>query len=43
MRLYDAEASAQIDVVDSGQNDKPLNTFANREKKFKKNFGELKV
>jgi replicative DNA helicase len=43
MRLYDAEASAQIDIADSGQNDKPLNTFGNREKKFKKNFGELKV
>ncbi len=43
MRLYDAEASAQVDIADSGQDDKPINTFGNREKKFKKNFGELKV
>jgi replicative DNA helicase len=45
MRLYDAEDSAQVDIADSGQvkNDVPLNTFGNREKKFNKNFGGLKV
>jgi hypothetical protein len=44
MRLYDAEDSAQADIVDAGQvEDKPLNTFGNREKKFSKNFGGLKV
>jgi hypothetical protein len=44
MRLYDAEDSAQADIVDAGQvEDKPLNTFGNREKKFTKNFGGLKV
>jgi archaellum biogenesis ATPase FlaH len=45
MRLYDAEPSAQADIADSGQvkNDAPLNTFGNREKKFNKNFGGLKV
>jgi len=43
MRLYDAEASAQADIVDAGQEDKPLNTFGNRESKFKKNFEGIKV
>jgi archaellum biogenesis ATPase FlaH len=45
MRLYDAEPSAQADITDSGQvkSDAPLNTFGNREKKFNKNFGGLKV
>jgi len=43
MRLYDAEPSAQADIVDAGQEDKPLNTFGNRESKFKKNFEGLKV
>ena len=44
MRLYDAEDSAQADITDAGQvDDKPLNTFGNREKKFNKNFGGLKV
>ena len=45
MRLYDAEPSAQADITDSGQvkKDVPLNTFGNREKKFNKNFGGLKV
>ncbi len=43
MKLYDAEVSAQIDIVDSGQDDTPpLNTFGNRENKFKK-FGGFKV
>jgi len=43
MRLYDAEESAQVDIADSGHDDKPLNTFGNRESKFNKNFGGLKV
>lgn len=44
MRLYDAEPSAQQRLSDSGQSDdKPLNTFGNRENKFRKNFGDLKV
>ena len=42
MRLYDTEQSAQSDIVDSGQNTPPLNTFGNREKKFNK-FDGLKV
>jgi replicative DNA helicase len=43
MKLFDAEASAQVDIADSGQDDKPLNTFGNRENKFKRDFGGLKV
>lgn len=46
MKLYDAEPSAQTDIVDSGQEqeDKPLNTFGNRENKFNKNkFQGFKV
>jgi hypothetical protein len=43
MRLYDTEQSAQMDIVDSGQNDKPLNTFGDRERKFKSNFNGIKV
>ena len=44
MRLYDAESSAQENIVDSGQDDTPpLNTFGNRESKFKKNFEGIKV
>jgi replicative DNA helicase len=43
MRLYDAEASAQTDIVDSGQDDGPINTFGNRESKFNRNFSGLKV
>jgi replicative DNA helicase len=44
MRLYDAEPSAQ-NLADAGQeDDKPVNTFGNRESKFKnKSFGGLKV
>ena len=43
MRLYDAEASAQ-DLADSGQDDdKPVNTFGNRESKFNRNFEGFKV
>lgn len=44
MKLYDAEQSAQMDILDSGQeDDKPLNTFGNRERKFNKNFDGFKV
>ena len=44
MRLYDTEQSAQDDLIDAGQvDDKPLNTFGNRESKFNKNFSGLKV
>jgi replicative DNA helicase len=35
MRLYDAEQSAQTDIADSGQPDKPVNSFGNRESKFR--------
>jgi replicative DNA helicase len=43
MRLYDAEQSAQTDLSDSGQDDGPINTFGNRESKFKRNFDGIKV
>jgi hypothetical protein len=45
MRLYDAEQSAQNDISDSGQDieDKPLNTFGNRERRFNKKFDSFKV
>ena len=45
MKLYDAEPDAQSGLADSGQPDDspPLNTFGNRESKFNKNFGGLKV
>jgi replicative DNA helicase len=44
MKLYDVEESAQADIIDSGQEDTPpLNSFGNRENKFRKNFDELKV
>jgi hypothetical protein len=45
MRLYDAEASAQVDIVDSGspQDDKPLNTFGNRERRFNSKFEGVKT
>jgi replicative DNA helicase len=45
MKLYDVEQSAQDDIVDAGQvNDKPLNTFGERERTSKfKNFGGFKV
>lgn len=38
MKLYDVEESAQKDIVDSGQDDEPINTFGNRERKFNKKF-----
>jgi hypothetical protein len=43
MRLFDVEQSAQDDVADSGQPDKPLNTFGNREKPNKDKFQGFKV
>jgi hypothetical protein len=44
MKLYDVEESAQADIIDSGQEDTPpLNSFGNRENKFRKNFDGLKV
>ena len=44
MKLYDVEESAQADIIDSGQNEtQPLNTFGNRENKFRKNFDGIKV
>jgi replicative DNA helicase len=45
MKLYDVEQSAQDDIVDAGQvDDKPLNTFGERERTSKfKNFGGFKV
>ena len=42
MRLYDVEQSGQDGITDSGQ-DKPLNTFGNREKPQKKSFDGFKV
>lgn len=42
MRLYDVEQSGQDGITDSGQ-DKPLNTFGNREKQQKKSFDGFKV
>jgi replicative DNA helicase len=46
MKLYDVEQSAQDDLVDSGQvDDKPLNTFGDRERQstMKNKFGGFKV
>ena len=44
MKLFDAEDSAQA-IVDSGQvqEDKPLNTFGNRERRFNSKFGGVRV
>ena len=42
MRLYDIEQSAQ-NLADSGQPDKPLNTFGDREKPQKKKFEGFNV
>ena len=41
MRLYDTEQSSQTDISDSGQPDKPLSTFGNRERRNK--FEGIKV
>jgi len=45
MRLYDAESSAQIGLADVGNDDddKPINTFGDRENKFNKSFDDFKV
>jgi replicative DNA helicase len=45
MRLYDVEETAQQGITDSGQDKDPgpINTFGNREGKFNRNFGGLKV
>ena len=43
MRLYDTEQSAQEDILDSGQDTGPINTFGNRERKFDAKFGGIKV
>lgn len=43
MRLYDAEQSAQVDIVDSGQPDTPINSFGNRERKFSSKFDGVRV
>jgi replicative DNA helicase len=43
MRLYDVDQSGQDGITDSGQQDKPLNTFGNREKSQKKSFDGFKV
>ena len=42
MRLYDVEQSGQDGLADAGQ-DKPLNTFGNRERPQKKSFDGFKV
>ena len=44
MKLYDVEETAQK-IVDSGQvqDDKPLNTFGNRERKFNSKFEGVRV
>ena len=43
MRLYDAETSAQVGLSDAGSDDKPLNSFGNRESKFNKSYEGFKV
>jgi hypothetical protein len=44
MRLYDAEVSAQSNLADSGQeDDKPLNSFGNRERGLNNKFEGFKV
>ena len=43
MRLYDVEQSAQKDIADAGHNDKPLNTFGNRDQPEKNKFNGFKV
>ena len=43
MKLYDVEQLAQTGIVDSGQDDPPLNTFGNREGKFNRKFEGFKV
>ncbi len=43
MRLFDAEPTAQQGIVDAGQDDEPINTFGNRERKFNSKFEGIKV
>ena len=44
MRLYDAEQSAQDEIIDAGQDDTPpLNTFGNRERNLGSKFDGIKV
>lgn len=44
MRLFDAEPAAQQGIADSGQEDDgPINTFGNRERKFNSKFEGIKV
>ena len=43
MKLYDVEQLAQTGIVDSGQDEPPLNTFGNRESKFNRKFEGFKV
>ena len=44
MKLYDVEQSAQDDLIDTGQvDDKPLNTFGERERQSGNKFGGFKV
>ncbi len=46
MKLYDVEPSAQTDLSDAGQDDdddKPLNKFGGRDRKFNQNYSEIKV
>jgi replicative DNA helicase len=45
MKLYDVEQSAQDDIIDAGKDDKPLNSFGERERmsSMKKKFGGFKV
>jgi replicative DNA helicase len=44
MRLYDAEQSAQDELVDAGQDDSPpINTFGNRERSLGSKFDGIKV
>ena len=43
MRLYDVEDTAQSGLADSGQDDPPINTFGNRERRFENKFNGIKV
>lgn len=45
MRLYDAEPGAQVDIMKSStpDDDKPLNIFGNRERKFNSKFEGVKT
>ena len=44
MKLYDVEQAAQDELIDSGQiDDKPLNTFGDRERTSGNKFGGFKV